>query len=94
MEPDPAEYLLAAFRVLDPEGKGFIERDIMKNLLMTMGINFREEEYNDFEAFALDKSGNWFYFEDYVAKLMEANEQQHEYLIKDYPNFKAPMTQQ
>ncbi len=46
----------------------------MENLLTTMGINFRKEEYEDFENFAIDKSGQFFYYEDYVAKLMEENE--------------------
>ena len=32
-EPNPAEHLLAAFRVLDPEGKGYIRKDVMKQLL-------------------------------------------------------------
>ncbi len=32
-----------------------------------MGIGFRDEEYQQFEEFALDKSGNRFYYEDYVA---------------------------
>ena len=31
--------LLAAFRVLDPEGKGFIRKDVMKELLTTKGMN-------------------------------------------------------
>ena len=28
-EPAPAEHLLAAFRILDPEGKGYIRKDVM-----------------------------------------------------------------
>ena len=37
-EPAPAEHLLAAFRILDPEGKGYIKKDVMKYLLTTKGI--------------------------------------------------------
>ena len=33
VEPNPSEHLLAAFRVLDPEGKGYIRKDVMKNLM-------------------------------------------------------------
>ena len=55
-DPSPAEHILAAFRVLDQEGKGFIAKDVMRNLLTTMVINFREKEYNSFEDFAIDKS--------------------------------------
>ena len=29
-EPNPAEHLLAAFKVLDPEGKGYIRKDVMQ----------------------------------------------------------------
>ena len=36
-EPSPAEHLLAAFKVLDTEGKGRIPFDLLKNLLMTEG---------------------------------------------------------
>jgi len=37
-EPNPAEHLLAAFRILDPEGKGYIKKDVMHQLLTTKGI--------------------------------------------------------
>ncbi len=37
-EPAPAEHLLAAFRILDPEGKGYIKKDVMHQLLTTKGI--------------------------------------------------------
>ena len=39
-EPSPAEHLLAAFKVLDTEGKGRIPFDLLKNLLMTEGRLF------------------------------------------------------
>ena len=44
-EPAPAEHLLAAFRILDPEGKGYIKKDVMKYLLTTKGIQLRDREY-------------------------------------------------
>ena len=56
-EPNPAEHLLAAFRVLDPEGKGFIRKDVMQELLTTKGIPLRPREYESFISFAQDKSG-------------------------------------
>mmetsp|Transcript_19602 Transcript_19602/g.14055 ORF Transcript_19602/g.14055 Transcript_19602/m.14055 type:complete len:95 (+) Transcript_19602:156-440(+) len=40
----PAELLLAAFRTLDPEGKGYIKKDVMHNLLTTQGIPLRTKE--------------------------------------------------
>ena len=51
-EPNPAEHLLAAFRVLDPEGKGYIKKDVMKELLTTKGIHLRPREYELFITFA------------------------------------------
>ena len=51
-EPNPAEHLLAAFRVLDPDGKGFIKIDVMKELLCTKGITLRTREWELFHSFA------------------------------------------
>jgi Ca2+-binding EF-hand superfamily protein len=34
---------LAAFRLLDPEGKGYIEIEEMKRLLETSGIEFGQK---------------------------------------------------
>jgi len=40
-DPDDSETLLAAFKLLDPEGKGYIEVDMMKTFLEKEGIEFR-----------------------------------------------------
>ena len=56
-EPAPSEHLLAAFRILDPEGKGYIKKDVMQQLLTTKGIPLRTKEYESFKQFALDKTG-------------------------------------
>ena len=87
-EPNPAEHLLAAFRVLDPKGEGFIRKDVMKELLTTKGIHLRPREYFNFINFAQDKSGTKIYYEDYVTKLIEENERHREHLTKDYETFK------
>ena len=42
-EPDDPETVLAAFRLLDPEGKGFIEIEEMKRHLETSGIEFGQK---------------------------------------------------
>ena len=47
-EPNPAEHLLAAFRVLDPEGKGYIRKDVMRELITTKGIPLRSREIESF----------------------------------------------
>ena len=56
-EPAPAEHLLAAFRIMDPEGSGKITIDILRELLTTKGIPLRNAEIMSFEKFALDKTG-------------------------------------
>ena len=91
-EPNPAEHLLAAFRVLDPKGEGTIRKDVMKELLVTKGIPLRPREYESFETFAIDPTGQLIYYEDYVTKLVEENERHKEYLCKDYENFKPSGT--
>uniref|UniRef100_A0A7S3CRX2 EF-hand domain-containing protein n=1 Tax=Strombidium rassoulzadegani TaxID=1082188 RepID=A0A7S3CRX2_9SPIT len=87
-EPNPPEHLLAAFRVLDPEGKGYIRMDVMEELLTTKGIPLRTKEIESFKNFAVDKTGQYLFYEDYVSKLVEENERHKEFLIKDYENFK------
>ena len=87
-EPNPSEHLLAAFRVLDPEGKGYIRKDVMKTLLTTQGIPLRPREYDSFIQAAQDKSGQYIYYEDYVAKLVDENDRHKEYLTKDFDTFK------
>lgn len=88
-KPAPAEQLLAAFRILDPEGKGYIKQDVLKNLLTLKGIMFRKQEYEQFENYALDKkSKDRFYYEEYVSKLIEENNQHLDYLTSDYDTFK------
>ena len=87
-EPNPAEHLLAAFRVLDPEGKGFIQLDVMKELLTTKGIHLRPREWDNFQSFAVDKSNKFIFYEDYVTKLIKENEAHREFLVKDFDTFK------
>ncbi len=65
-EPNPAEHLLAAFRVLDPENKGYVNIDIITELLTTKGIPFRDREIKNFRTFAEDNKGERVYYEDYV----------------------------
>ena len=46
--------------------------------------------YEEFKKFAVDKTGQFVYYEDYVAKLVEENDQHLQTLIKDYETFKYP----
>jgi len=54
-EPDDPKTLIAAFKILDPENKGFIDVETMKNLLTTKAIPFHPEELEDFLKFAVGK---------------------------------------
>ncbi|CAM9428554.1 unnamed protein product [Discosporangium mesarthrocarpum] len=69
-EPDPAEILLQAFRVVDEEGLGYIDTATMGELLMTKGTPFREKEMEAFTNVAKDVETGRIYYEDYVASLM------------------------
>mmetsp|Transcript_27454 Transcript_27454/g.56431 ORF Transcript_27454/g.56431 Transcript_27454/m.56431 type:complete len:167 (-) Transcript_27454:85-585(-) len=68
-EPDSEEKLLQAFRFLDPEGKGYIEASVMRDMLITKGVPFREKEIDAFMAVAKDLETGRIYHEDYVALL-------------------------
>ena len=76
--------------MLDPENKGYILKDVMRELLTTKGIPFRDREIESFLTFAEDKSGQRIYYEDYVTRLMEVTERHREYLVKDFEGFKIP----
>ena len=86
-EPAPAEHLLAAFRIMDPDGTGKIPYDVLRELLTTKGIPLRNLEIQSFEQFALDKTGSWIEYEDYVAKLVEENERHLDGFLRKYEAF-------
>ena len=73
-EPSPPEHLMAAFRCLDPEGKGYVRKDIAMNLLNSKGIAFRLKESKEFQNFALDKTGQFILYEEYIDKITKENE--------------------
>ena len=83
-EPATAERLLAAFRLMDPQGTGQIRLEVVQELLSTKGIQFRQEEIDSFSLYAQDKTGQYIEYEDYVAKLVEENERHKEYLLQDW----------
>ena len=89
-EPDDADTLLAAFRVLDPDGKGYIEVDAMKQILCEQEIKFFETEWADFEKFAVDSETNVINYEDYVSRLTIEHERHIQNLMKGYDKFKYP----
>lgn len=63
----------------------------MQQLLTTKGIALRPKEYEQFKLFALDKTGQFIYYEDYVSRLIDENERHLEYLLRGYDTFKPSM---
>jgi calmodulin len=90
-EPATAERLLDAFKILDPQGLGYVRKDVMHQLLTTKGIPLRPTEYDFFKQFAIGKDPEKIFYEDYVARLIEENERHLDYLLKGYENFKPSM---
>merc|ERR1719215_726259 len=89
-DPDDSETLLAAFRVLDPEGRGYIDANLMHEHLSTRGgkaaDGFREREMSEFLDYSKDKESadsSKIYYEDYVAKLTADIEKHLEHLYQD-----------
>ena len=58
-------------------------------MLTTKGIPLRPREYESFISFAQDKSGQYIFYEDYVARLIDENDRHKEYLVKDFDTFKV-----
>merc|ERR1712151_1277191 len=89
-DPDDSEQLLAAFRVLDPDNRGYIDSNLMHQHLSTRGgkaaDGFRERDMTDFLEYAKDKEStdtSKIYYEDYVAKLTADIEKHIENLYQD-----------
>ena len=55
-DPDDSEALLAAFQVLDPEGKGWIDAQQMKEYLSSGPVGFRDKEWSEFIEYSRDRS--------------------------------------
>ncbi|XP_021554196.1 myosin regulatory light chain 2, ventricular/cardiac muscle isoform isoform X3 [Neomonachus schauinslandi] len=56
---DPEETILNAFKVFDPEGKGVLKADYVREMLTTQAERFSKEEIDQmFAAFPPDVTGN------------------------------------
>ena len=60
-EPDEPEILMAAFKLLDQEEKGYIEVEVIRNTLQKNGIEFNNEEIDMFINFATNNDPKLFY---------------------------------
>lgn len=66
---DNEEKIMRAFRAFDPEGKGFIDGEYLKNMLMARGDSFRPKEAQEMLAAAVEESSGRIYYEDFAALL-------------------------
>jgi len=66
---DSEEKLLHAFRILDPDQKGYLEAEKVRTLLTTHGERFSPEEIDDFLHFAVDQESGFLHYEDYVTQV-------------------------
>lgn len=69
-EPSTEEQLLRAFRILDPDGHGYVEAQFLRELLTTKGMPFRDKELDAFMAVARDMETGHIFYEDYIALLL------------------------
>jgi len=61
---DPEDVIKNAFKCFDPDNTGVINEDHMRELLMSMGERFTEEECDEmFNEASVDKKGDFNYIE-------------------------------
>uniref|UniRef100_A0A182YKV5 EF-hand domain-containing protein n=1 Tax=Anopheles stephensi TaxID=30069 RepID=A0A182YKV5_ANOST len=75
MEPAPPEKLLKAFRVLDQEGKGFVDKEYMTKLITEEGEPFTVEELEEMMAVAVDMATDKIAYELYLNQLLVRSRQ-------------------
>lgn len=70
MEPAHPEVLLNAFKLMDPENRGYVERDVLTKLMMEDGEPFDQEEIDEMMAIAVDPSTGHIPYEYYLNQLI------------------------
>ena len=65
----PTVLACARPQTLDPDNKGYIEAEKLRNLLTTHGERFSQEEIDDFLSFASDSETGLMHYEDYVMQI-------------------------
>jgi calmodulin len=66
---DSEERILAAFQALDPERKGYIESDTLRQLLMTSGERFSQQEADDMCEACEDPETKLIHYEEFASVL-------------------------
>ena len=90
-KPDSFSDMMDAFKVLDPEGKGYIREDVLTYLLNNQGTPFRKREFEQFKNFVTFKpfdDKSVLFYEDYVRKLIDENDRHLDSLTQGYDEFK------
>jgi len=72
-EPDSEEVLMQAFRILDPEEKGYLTEERMVELLTSNEWAFREKEIKDFLSVARDHESGFMKYAEYVEIMNEGS---------------------
>ena len=62
---DDYQRLLRAFRALDAEGNGYLEMDILREIMSSQGEPLNEEDISSMMAVACDSDGR-IHYEDYA----------------------------
>lgn len=61
---------MEAFRVLDPENKGFVTKEYLSKLMVEEGEPFSQEELDEMMAVAVDGQTDLIPYEYYLNQLM------------------------
>lgn len=75
MKPLPPEALLEAFKVLDEEDNGFIQKDLFLKIMTDVGEPMTAEELNEMIKVAVDPADQNIYYESYINQLCHEPEQ-------------------
>nr|CAI39160.1 calmodulin 7-1 [Paramecium tetraurelia] len=70
-EQDREEQLIEAFKSVDLENTGYIQSEYFKELLMTMGYRFTEDEADEYMKFIDPKNEGKFLYIDIVKKILK-----------------------
>lgn len=73
MQPASPEKLLEAFQLLDVDGKGYVSKEYLSNLMISEGEPFSQEELDEMMATAVDNTTGMIPYEYYLNQLMVNN---------------------
>lgn len=74
MKPSPCEDLLAAFKILDPKNKGFIDKATFVKILTEVGEPMTDDELETFMKSAVNPLDGCIHYETYIKQLVHEPE--------------------